>query len=520
MNEGFIYISNLLLKSNHIHLNKELFEEEFVTHPDFPSIWALTDTLKSLGIVLKVIETNWEELENIFNTPFLAHIHTDYGHFVLVKRINSKCLTYIDDTSGKTITENKDVFVKKWNGRIAYIAENSNYKQCKNDTLNKIGIIVGLIILSAVLIYIGWYRNVSFYFGATFILKLIGFSISATLVLHKLGSENFLSRKACHLNQHIDCKAVLKSRASKIGNIHMSDIGIIYFSSGLCLLLGGLLWGNWVTVSNWLGIMSICSLPYIVFSISYQKWVLKKWCTLCIGIMCILLAENILFIGYGFHITALLFNQVIIILSIFIVCSICWYFLFAIIKRLKQIKKNHLMYLSLKKNHHLFRSLWKDEETCIYPDSYIYNPSDTRIPIDIALSLNCKHCADLFKQIILLADKNSDIYKFQLYITWSEDNIPQHTFMYRLISICQLQGERNYLLYLKKWYEEKNYDILHTGNVPELITENVLLQHLSDTKEWYRINHIMQTPTIYVGGKKIPDIYTLGDLRYFSDCFI
>ena len=36
-----------------------------------------------------------ESLKNIFNTPFLAHIHTDYGHFVLVKRINSKCLTYI-----------------------------------------------------------------------------------------------------------------------------------------------------------------------------------------------------------------------------------------------------------------------------------------------------------------------------------------------------------------------------------------------------------------------------------------
>ena len=85
MNEGFIYISNLLLKSNHIHLNKELFEEEFVTHPDFPSIWALTDTLKSLGIVLKVIETNWEELENIFIRKVLK---------VFMKPYNTKMLQY------------------------------------------------------------------------------------------------------------------------------------------------------------------------------------------------------------------------------------------------------------------------------------------------------------------------------------------------------------------------------------------------------------------------------------------
>ena len=69
-------------------------------------------------------------------------------------------------------------------------------------------------------------------------------------------------------------------------------------------------------------------------------------------------------------------------------------------------------------------------------------------------------------------------------------------------------------------YEEQNYDILHNGNVPELIAEDDFIRHLLDNREWYRINHIMQTPTIYVGGKKLPNIYQLKDLRYLSDCFI
>lgn len=520
MNEGFIYISSLLLKSNHIRFDKRLFEEEFATHPDFPSIWALTDVLKSLGIVLKVIETDWKDLVTAFHTPLLAHVHTNHGHFVLIKHINKNRLTYIDDTNGKTITEEKNTFVEKWDGRIAYIAANANYKQSKYDILNKTGIMVGLIILLSILAIIGWHRNASFYLFGCLILKLTGLYISATLVLHKLGKENFLSRKTCHLNEHTDCKAVLKSKASKIGNIHMSDIGIVYFSGGLCLLLGGLLWGNWDTVSSRLGILSLCSLPYIIFSICYQKWGVKKWCMLCIGIMCVLLSEIGWFIGCGFHLTSFSWIQAFIFLCVFTICTICWCFLSNIIKRFEKMKKNHLMYLSLKKNHRIFHNLWKEEEICNYPESYKYNLGDTRIPIDIALSLHCKHCAALFKQIILLTNELSDIYSFQLHFKWSEENIPQHTFMHRLTSIHRLQGERIFLVYLQKWYEEQNYDILNTEDVPELISKDDLTHHLLINQEWYRINHIMQIPTIYVGGRKLPNIYQLKDLRYLKDCFI
>ena len=344
--------------------------------------------------------------------------------------------------------------------------------------------------------------------------------ISATLVLHKSGKENVLSRKACHLNEHTDCKTVLKSKASKIGNIHMSDIGIIYFSGGLCLLIGSMLWGNFDIVSSVLGCLSLCSLPYIIFSICYQKWVIKKWCMLCIGIMFTLLAEIGWFIGYGFHIPSFSWHQTFIFLSIFTLSAFGWFFLSRIIQQFEQLKKDHLMYLSLKKNHQIFRNLWQEEDTCYYPDSYTYNPEDNRIRIDIALSLHCKHCAALFKQILLLADKSSDIYTFQLHFTWSEENIHQHTFMHRLISIHQQQDERKFFTYLQRWYKEQNYDILNTKNIPQLITKDDLTHHLSNNREWYRINHIMQTPTIYVGGKKLPNIYQLEDLRYLSDCFI
>ena len=92
--------------------------------------------------------------------------------------------------------------------------------------------------------------------------------------------------------------------------------------------------------------------------------------------------------------------------------------------------------------------------------------------------------------------------------------------MHRLISIHQLQDERKFLTYLQRWYKEQNYDILNTKNIPQLIAKDDLTHHLSNNREWYRINHIMQTPTIYVGGKKLPNIYQLEDLRYLSDCFI
>lgn len=410
MNDEFVYISNRLLKANHICFDVKSFKTELISHPYYPAIWALTDTLKPMNIELKVVKTDWEFLHTLEN-PSLVHF----------------------------------------------------------------------------------------------------------LVLHGLGKENFLSQKACHLTTHTDCNAVLNSKAAKIGNISMSDIGIIYFSGGLILLLGSYIYGNWEKTTYLLGLISILSIPYSIFSIYYQYFIVKRWCILCLGTLFILASEIICFWIFS-PVSNINIPTLIIVMTVTICNGILWIMCRSKIKECYKLEETKILYLSLKKNNEIFTSLWRGSKPCnnitFKKFKFINNGSNV---IDIALSLHCNFCAETFEQIKSLFDKRSSSYSFHFYFAWSKNDIEQHFFIHRLISVYLLQNEEAFFLYLQNWYNSKDYAILNSENVSCLINEDIFQDYMNGCYEWYNINHITQTPTIYVSGKLLPSIYNVRDLFYFSD---
>lgn len=98
------------------------------------------------------------------------------------------------------------------------------------------------------------------------------------------------------MTKAFSCDAVLNSKASKLfGIIKMSDIGIVYFMGGLVLLLFSFYGMTEVQKTlDMTSFLSVCSFPYIIFSLSYQRLKVKKWCPLCLGVLTVLLLENIL----------------------------------------------------------------------------------------------------------------------------------------------------------------------------------------------------------------------------------
>jgi len=100
-----------------------------------------------------------------------------------------------------------------------------------------------------------------------------------------------LTDKLCHLNKATNCNTVLNDKASKVfGWFGWADVGFVYFTGGFLFLLLNL---NEQSLSL-LAILSALSVPYPLFSIYYQGFVLKKWCPMCLGIQLILIIEFIL----------------------------------------------------------------------------------------------------------------------------------------------------------------------------------------------------------------------------------
>lgn len=105
--------------------------------------------------------------------------------------------------------------------------------------------------------------------------------------LYKLEKSNTyasrLLKKMCSGKKEFDCKGVISSTGSRLfGIVSQTDIGILYFSSMLSLLLFALFENTYEQVSGLLFLAAVLPLPYTLFSIYYQLRIIKKICMLCL----------------------------------------------------------------------------------------------------------------------------------------------------------------------------------------------------------------------------------------------
>ena len=66
---------------------KKYFRLRLESHPDYPSLLAVHDTLKEFGIEANACETNIQTLKTD-NRPFLAHLLFDEGQLYFFKNVD------------------------------------------------------------------------------------------------------------------------------------------------------------------------------------------------------------------------------------------------------------------------------------------------------------------------------------------------------------------------------------------------------------------------------------------------
>src|SRR5690242_2939997 len=103
------------LNSNKYYDQKELFEEAFLSHPNHPSLFAITDSLNHLAIenlAIKIPKEQFVELPASFLTIYKSE-------FVLLKKHES--FISIENDKGRKQKLSSDEFLKDWNQIIVVI---------------------------------------------------------------------------------------------------------------------------------------------------------------------------------------------------------------------------------------------------------------------------------------------------------------------------------------------------------------------------------------------------------------
>lgn len=131
------------------------------------------------------------------------------------------------------------------------------------------------------MIYSGMYAHVSTVLLTVFTLS--GIMVSFMLIQKSAHIHNHAADRMCGLIKEHGCDTVLKQKASTFfGLFGWSEVGMAYFSITLLVLL------IFPSQIHHLALINACCVPFSFWSVWYQKYRAKSWCTLCLTVQCLL----------------------------------------------------------------------------------------------------------------------------------------------------------------------------------------------------------------------------------------
>ncbi len=285
-----------LLEELGVPYTAEYSDRQFEAMP-FKSLFGLSRLLASYHIESEgLILSDKSEIVKL-PTPFIAKTS---GGLVIVRSIGGDGVSYL--TQGVAEQMPVEEFCSAWDGRVLllYPAENSaepDYCMHREKELFTGIRNVGLAVCVGLLFVYLFISNGIYLHISTVLLTLLdiaGLYLTYLLVQKSLKIRNKAADKVCKVLQEGGCDSILSMSASKFfGIFGWSEVGFTYFSVSLLCLLVFPQWTCYLAACN------VCCLPFTVWSIWYQKFRAKVWCTLCVSVQSTLWLLFFCYLGGG-----------------------------------------------------------------------------------------------------------------------------------------------------------------------------------------------------------------------------
>ncbi|MFC6096690.1 vitamin K epoxide reductase family protein [Flavobacterium qiangtangense] len=439
--------------------------------------------------------------------------HDDSKILNLVKKNDDKFF-YSKGQQFKEINEGN--LEKRWNSVVILIEDLEVDNSFKNETNQK----WVLPWISSILFFLSIsLLNLNIGIKIFSIFPALGMFLSIAAVKSLFGGQSKLINSFCNNNGANDCSEIINSGKWKIFKfINLSDLSIVFFASQLISMYVFMLNGD---INNFLflqKIILIASIPILLLSIYYQKYIERKWCTICLSIIGVTIFEflylQLLIENKSF------FSFVIIAPYSFIIATtfFAWYKLKDIFVNMKEMQESRIVNFRFMRNYQIFKNTLISTKKIFLPDSpIILGNRNGKTEIAIVTSPFCGHCKNaheiLEKILINNRDKNLKIKIVFNADMESLDHEKRELFRV-LLSIYFNDGETLFLEALSNWFKNKdikNWLDLHKSTYDTEKLDSVYkIQNL-----WCLDNNVHLTPTIFINGYKYPKAFARENLEYF-----
>lgn len=512
-----------LLKLLDIQVSWHGLKDYWLSHPDYLSMCFFADTCKNYKIDYLALNIQPSDFgKNGF--PFITHFADDGGHFIVVENINNneEVLFYQPFIGYKKVALNE--FFSHWSGIVFYAypneisGERDYAKKRFKEIIKKISPLLFIVVLLALLFgsFLLVQPTFSLLLIFLFVIKLFGLFICINLLYNELVGDNWFSQAVCN-NKYASCKEVMQSPASKFFGIHMSDFGFIYFCGGAIILIESLYLHLQSLAISFLIIMALFSIPYIVFSVYYQLFKIKKICSFCMSVMFTLSLEIILaIINWDIKFVSNLFCwQILFPLGSFLLVALGLIPIKEIIRKANDGIIYKYRYLRLKKNPLIFNASLDKENPVdmeIHTDELIIGNEEASTTITAIINVNCAPCIQTYNRIYSIVKEYEEDIRVVIRFMLLDNNQRESFFFIRLF---YTKGKDIFSKVLYDWFQNKDYEnlIREFGNV-KYDLESDLVQHWNN---WFKKNDITSTPIIFLNDKKIPQEYDVDDIHWLLE---
>ena len=522
MKNSLAFLTNELLKRNSISIDKKELQFQIESHPSYPSLHSITGVLDHFNIDNLALDIPKNE-ETLTQLPkvFLAQIEkTEDKEFVIaIKRgLNYQLI----NTSKNNETVTIKVFLEQFTGIIVAVEKTEFTDESKASTsiYNKILI----VITSALVLNLFFFIKPPLFSLLFFAISILGLVLSIAIKKQEQGEETTLGNSFCSgETDKKDCNAVLASNGAKIiGDYKLSDISIIYFL-GLSLSIFSL------TVlqlhPSVTATISLLAVPITIYSIYYQAFVLKTWCTLCLSIVGVLWIQATISL---FEVNMLNISSILWLpLTVATLCFLLVFSIYNILSpkfaELNALKKTKIKFFKFKRNFSLFDTLLQKSKPIktVKNENFkgiVLGHREAKLQLAIVTNPFCSYCKPVHTLVEDIYKKYAEEIAIQIYFNVNPEfkNDKSTKVVTRLLELYHTKGLESCMTAMHSIYEGQDENTwLKTY---EQCSDTIFYCDILEQQyTWCVENNIHFTPEILINGRSYPNEYDRSDLILFIE---
>lgn len=505
------------LRSLDININFSNFQFKVKNHPDFPSLLSITDTLNFFNIENGIISVDISKIELLpdrFVTLLSNHIKQPQLYFI--EKIDGVYYQLIDN---KKIELSKPNLESRWNNLVLLIEKSEKNEKSNINYKNYSWFLPVFCLIT--FIYIVFQFEASLQSKVFFIFPFIGILFSMLTVKELFGVQSSFLNHICNINAFNSCSALLSSNNWKIFEIiNFSDLSIVFNFSQFVSLFIFLLINNTESFFSIQLILIYLSFPILILSVYYQKFVNRKWCPICLGLIFNIILQFgflLLFHNYGFAISIF---SVILYIFIFTSVTITWFYLKKSLAFQLKLKDFQQKNIKLIRNYDIFKNtLVSSSPIANNPNplqSIILGNINASLKIGVVTSLHCKFCANLHSMIEAILNEHSERVCFCINFNFNlelADEKSKYIHM-KLIEVYIKFGQEAFMQELHNWYKNPERSMSERIEI-ETKCDLKITEILNIQYNWIIKNEFTYTPLILINNYVFPEQYDSSELIYF-----